>query len=41
MDIAVDLANIQIACMERNDSIDYIGLNLKARCAYYGMVHER
>ena len=29
VDTAVDLANILIACMERNDSTVYIGFNLK------------
>ena len=41
---AVDLANTLIACMERNDSVVYIGFNLKVKRAYYGipyMVHER
>ena len=32
---------ILFACMERNDSIAYIGFNLKVKRAYYGMVHER
>ena len=41
MDIVVDLSNILIACMKRNDSIVYIGFNLKVKRAYYGMVHER
>ena len=41
MDTAVDLANVLITCMKRNDSIVYIGFNLKVKRAYYGMVHER
>ena len=39
VDTAVDLADTLIACMERNDSIIYIGYNLQVKRAYYGMVH--
>ena len=41
VDTAVDLANILIACMTRNNSTVYIEFNLKVNRAYYGMVHER
>ena len=38
---AVGLAEILNTCMKRNDSIVYIGFNLKVKRAYCGMVHER
>ena len=41
VDTAVDLAQVLNICMERNESIVYIGFNLNVKRAYYGMVHER
>ena len=41
VDTAVDLASALLVCMNRNDSIVYIGFNLQVNRAYYGMVHER
>ena len=41
VETAVDLSCVLRACMEKNDSIVYVGFSFKAKRPYYGLVHNR
>ena len=41
VETAVDLSCALRACMEKDDSIVYVGFSFKSKRPYYGMVHNR